>query len=148
MSATLDIQIEDSVFQAHHQNHLLEILWKYKPLSHRLSFSRSAVEPRNACFRKVFIRLVRETLYEKISEALSSSDIRIENLKCNIVKMSSGQSCQTGPALALPPPHLWSVKLHFPHLHKGQTSVLPSSQGFYKPPVRCDDHYIIKCEVL
>lgn len=64
------------------------------------------MEPRNACFRKVFIRPVRETLYEKISEALSSSDVRVDNLKCSIVEMSCGQSCQTGPALALPPPHL------------------------------------------
>ena len=31
---------------------------------------------------------------------------RIDNLKCSRVEMSCGQSCQTGPALALPPPHL------------------------------------------
>lgn len=47
-----------------------------------------------------------EKHYEKISEALSSSDVRTDNLKCSIVEMSCGQSCQTGPALALPPPHL------------------------------------------
>ena len=31
---------------------------------------------------------------------------RIDNLKRSIVEMSCGQSCQTGPALALPLPHL------------------------------------------
>ena len=47
------------------------------------------MEPRNACFRKVFIRPVRETLYEKISEALSSSDVRVDNLKCSIVERTA-----------------------------------------------------------